>query len=232
VKRIFLIVPFLITWIGFIDAHEHWIDLENYRPVQGETTGIFVCSGHYFPKSAAALSERVLCDTKVLCPDGKTRDYVTTEEGTMRSGEFQCRSGGTHLFSFCLKRPPLTEPEYRAVAIASGEGEDGDSIAYGTGEGLEIRPRGTVGRLEKGDTVPLQLLFDGEPVASSLSVSIEGEKNFTLQTSREGSANLPLKMEGRYLVTARHHGKGCSLTFRIGADPRKIASSNAGIEEE
>ena len=214
-RKLFFTGAIIFLFCSNAFSHEHWINLENFYPIRGEKTKIFICSGHYFPKSSTVLGERLLHDTKVISPEGKEYLYKTEEKRNHRVGEVIFESTGTYIITFSLKRPPLKEPEYWAKSIVIVEKENKDETFYKVGDGLEIVPREKISTLKKGEELPLILLYKGKPVESTLSVSVEGKKNFFLRTKKNGTAMLKIKREGRYLITAAYRGKGCSLTFCI-----------------
>jgi uncharacterized GH25 family protein len=195
-------------------AHEHWIDLENFHPGKGEKAKIFICSGHYFPKSSATLSERVLHTTMVK-PDGEIIAYTTIEEKNRRAGELIFESTGAYIIRFFLKKPQLKEPLYWASSIVIVEAENEDTGFYSLGNGLEIVPQKKISDLRKGDTLPLILLYDGKRVGSTLSVSPEDGKSYFMRTKKTRPALIKIEGRGKYLIRAKHKGKACSLTFSI-----------------
>ena len=210
-------------------SHGHWIDLENFYPAQGEKTVIFICSGHSFPASSFALGERLLSDTGITHPSRSQRrildtaplndmeEYTYTTKGgkKRRAGEFVFETKGTHLVRFSLKKPPLKEPIYCAKSIVLVGNQSEDNISYALASQIEVVPEKNIFTLTKGERLPLRLLYDGKPVRSTFSISIEGKKNFFLQTNKDGLALLKITRQGRYLITSHYKGKGCSLTFRI-----------------
>lgn len=195
-------------------AHEHWIDLESFYPVKGEKTKIFICSGHYFPKSSFALSERLL-HTQVIKPDKEIIVYKTMEEKNRRVGEVVFESTGTYIIRFFLKKPQLKEPLCWANSIAIVEAENDDTTFYSLGDGLEIVPQKKISGLRKGDRLPLILLYNGKQVSSTLSISPEVGKSYFMRTEKGRPALIKIKHEGRYLIRANYKGKGCSLTFYV-----------------
>ena len=196
-------------------AHEHWIDLEDFSPGVGDSVGIFICSGHYFPRSKHVLGDRLLCDMKVIGPGGKEQGFSTAQVEEKRAGRFVFDVGGTHIVTFSLRRPPLKEPEYRATSLVCvGDGESAET-KFDNGTGLEIVPGKNPCALDRDEKLPLQLLYLGKPVGSTLSISIEGEKNFFLRTHESEPALLDARRPGKYLVTAHYRKKGCSLTFSM-----------------
>lgn len=197
-------------------AHEHWIDLDRCNFTQGEKATISISSGHYFSKSELALSDRLLSDTKIIGPDKKEHVFSTQEGEKSRTSEHSFKTAGTHVITFTLKKPPVDEPLYWAKSIVFvGTDKNDDINLYRTGVGLEIVPGKSLSTIKTGEKLPLRLLYNGEPVASAFSVSVQGKADFSLLTDKAGVAMLKIKKEGKYFITAPYQGMGCSLTFCI-----------------
>lgn len=212
-KKIFLIlVFFLFSKISF--SHEVWIDLENFTPEKNEKTKIFICSGHYFPKSEQAIDEKILHNTKIITPSRKVFEYSTKKSKNLREGEYRFEEEGTYLILLSIKRPVTQEPVYLSKAIVS-VGRESD-FQYTAEQELEIIPLKNISLIKKGDTLPLKILFDRKPAKVTLNISVEGKKNFSISSNEKGEAELKINNFGRYLIFTNYKGKGCSLTFYVG----------------
>ncbi len=214
-RKLALVGIFVSLFCTSVLSHEHWIDLEEFYPLPGEKTIISICTGHYFPKSTLALSERLLYDTRVISPDGERYTYETKDEKNRRVAGLVFKSAGIHLISFSLKKPPMKEPLYFAKSIVLVKEKGGNGVSYALGCQMEIVPGKDIFTLEKGEELPLRLLYNGKPATSTFSISVDGKKNFFLRTNKNGLALLKVTSPGRYLITAHYKGKGCSLTFCI-----------------
>ena len=216
VKRTLGVVG-ILTWTASVGlAHEHWLDVEDYYPAAGAKLSISVCSGHSFPESSTVLKERVLRGTRVVSPEGKESAYQASEDGKKRKAQIDAGNAGVYLVLFELGPPQMKEPMYQAKAIVvAGDADDEDG--YKVGRNLEIVPLARVSAKANGDTLPLALVFNGERVAGRITVEPAKGRSVTLSTTRERAAELKLVGGGRHLATASHKGKGCSLTFSVGA---------------
>jgi len=199
-------------------AHEHWIDADCFYPGAGGTVTIHVCSGHYFPKSSFALKDKVLEGVMVQGAGGKAIAVTTAEEEKRRTGILTLASGGVHVVSFSLKRPRAKEPSYEGRALLVVGSKTDDTSRYAMGIGLELIPEKPVSELMPGDALPVSLRLNGEPLSGSLSVSAAGGKTSSLRTEPNRPASIRLRKAGRYLVTASHEGRGCSLVFMVRED--------------
>lgn len=196
-------------------AHEHWIDVDNFYPHTGTSSCVRVCSGHYFPKSSFALKDKVLECVTVREPGGKAVTVTTVEEEKQRTGILPLASRGVKIVSFSLKRPRAKEPSYEGKALLVVGSKTDDTSRYALGTGLELIAGKPVSELTPGDELPVSLRLNGQPLSGTLSVSEEGGKTFSLRTQPDRPASLRIRKAGRYLVTARHKGRGCSLVFMV-----------------
>lgn len=196
-------------------AHEHWMDGDDFYPDSGSTVGVHICSGHYYPKSSFALKDNVLELVTVRGPDGETVPVTTAEEAKRRTGALAVDAEGIHVVSFTLKRPRAKEPGYEGKALFVAGSTSDDANRYALGTGLELVPGKPVSELKPGDELPLSLRLDGVPLAGMLSISAEGGKTSSLRAEPDHPASIRLRKAGRYLVTASHAGRGCSLVFMV-----------------
>ena len=196
-------------------AHEHWIDVDNFYPDTGTSVCVRLCSGHYFPKSSFALKDKVLEGVTVRGPDGKAVAVTTAEEEKQRTGILALASKSVHVVSFSLRRPRAKEPSYEGKALLVVGSKEDDTSRYALETGLELIPEKPVSELTPGDELPVSLRLNGQPLSGSLSVSAEGGKTSSLRTEPDRPASIKLRKAGRYLVTASHEGRGCSLVFMV-----------------
>lgn len=118
------------------------------------------------------------------------------------------------------------------------KGPASDAALKPTGSGLEIVPLVNPSRLDEGGTFPVQVLFDGKPLAGTeISLHGGGEHGHDEQgnhdaglgsftTDKEGKASIPTKEHGTYLILTRHRvewkdgpvavkSHSVSLTFQV-----------------
>ncbi len=225
-----LLIPVLMLSFmaaGTAYCHYSWVDFDNFSPLPGAEVKIFLCNGHYFPKSEIALKDRLITDKKIISCEGNISTFTTVAEKTIRKGSVVFEDAGTHVVTFSLMKPVKKEPLFCAksiITVGSGVEED---FSYELGQVFEIVPQKAISLLKEGDSLPLKLLYKGKPLKSSLLVTVMldkpvllfiTKKNFTLGTGSDGKGVLRIKKAGKYLVTAEHKGRGCSLTFYVGQD--------------
>jgi len=195
-------------------AHEHWIDVDCFYPGVSQAVTVHLCSGHRFPRSSFALKEEVVASFTCRGPDGVTIPLVTTGDGKQRTGAFEPATRGDHVLSFVLKRPRAETPSFEGRAILVVGNQD-DASCYATGRGLELVPEHPLADLVPGDVLPLSLRMDGRRIAGVLSVVPAGGKVSSLSTGAARPARAKLSQAGRYLVSATHAGRSCSLVFVV-----------------
>lgn len=205
-KLIFVLIFLFVNCF----AHEHWIDLENSAPSVGTKTKVFVKSGHNFPKSEFVLGKNLLKELKVISPNKKIISYQLDIEKDARSCFVVFDSSGSYVLYFVVSRPPENEEVYFGKSIINiGKQTEVSNV----GSKLEIIP---YGEFKQNNKIKLQVLFDKKPIKTTISVSVEGKKNFFVQTNNEGVVELELKYPKRYLITTSYKKYGCSLTFFVG----------------
>ena len=196
-------------------AHEHWLDADCFYPEAGQTVTVHVCSGHYFPKSSFALTDKVLERVTRRSPGNETAAVETVTGKKQRTGVLALTAEGTYILDFSLKRPRAREPSYEGKAILVVGDRSDHTNRYATGAGLELVPEMPISALRQGDELPVSVRLDGKRVSASVSVTAEGGKTSRLTAGPDRPASLRLRKAGRYLVTAGHGGRGCSLVFRV-----------------
>ncbi len=216
-RRFFIILFPLLLPFG-AGAHEHWIDVECFYPDPAQEVDVRLCSGHHFPKSAFVLKDQVVSAVAWRSPDGTEAPIETREGEKERVGTVTSAIPGAHLVSFVLKRPRAPQPSYEGKAIVVVGSETGVD-AYARGHGLELVPQRLLSDVAPGDVLPVSLCLDGREVAGPVSASRAGGKTSLLTTDVDRPAQLKLSGPGRYLVTASHNGRGCSLVFMVTNGP-------------
>ncbi len=213
-------------------AHEHWMDGDDFYPVTGSTVCVHVCSGHYFPRSSFALKDHVLESVTARGPDGAAAAVATVKEEKQRTGILAMDSEGVHVVTFTLKRPRAKEPSYEGKVLFVVGSQSDDTSRYALETGLELVPGKPVSALTPGDELPISLRLNGALLAGTLSISAEGGKTSSLRTEPNRPASVRLRKAGRYLVTASHEERGCSLVFMVrkaGGRKSEVPPSPCGL---
>ncbi len=209
-----LLIVFLLLG-GLLPAHENWLMPEQFSAAPGQTVTVRLCGGHYFPESSFAVKDKLVYQTVVISPAGDTTAFSTTALKKYRRGEITLPEEGLYQVLAILKRPQKKEPEYWMKTVVQA-GTGNQSLAFSAGNGLEIIPGRSLGTLRVGDELPVQVLYHQAPVQGSLSISIDGRKNYTVKTGETGRTTLHIKRAGRYLLFLTRGSQGSSLTFQAG----------------
>lgn len=205
----------LLLFTGFLFAHENWLMTDQFITDPGKTITVYLCGGHYFPESGFAVKDKLVYKTVVVSPGGDTTAFKTTIDGKRRRGEIILTEKGAYQVVAILKRPQKKEPEYWMKSVILTGTETGPTN-YASGQGLEIVPGIGLSKVTIGDDLPLRILFNNEPVKGTLSISIDGKKNFSLKTDAGGRTTLSVKRSGNYMLYVSRGSQGSSLTFHIG----------------
>jgi len=200
-----------------VSAHEHWIDLESFYPEVGDTVGVQVRSGHYFPKSALTLSEKVMQGVSVVTPEGAPLSLDTEAGEREWTAAVAAQEQGVHVVSFALKRRRAAKPTYEGRAIFVVSPGDDSPDRHALGSGLELIPAAGVSELRPGGVVPVSLSLDGETIEGEVAVVPENGRGATVETGPGSPALVSLREAGRYLLSASVKGRGCSLVFQVRA---------------
>ncbi len=212
IKRILAAAAYVLI-PAVLYAHECWIAAENYFPAENTETRVYVCSGHGFPESETVISEILLDGIYIINPAGERAGLKAVLNSDKNC--WQARASvvtGTYLAAFTLKRPQMKEPLLWGKAIIIAGADTGE---YVTGEGLEIAPLGKLRDARVSGNLKLGLYNNGARISGVLNINPEKERAYTMRAGEENPADIRMSAGGRYLVTARHGRRTCSLTFRI-----------------
>ncbi len=212
-KELVILFLFMVSVSIVAYAHEHWIDLEDFQPKVGQNIKIFVKSGHNFPKGEFVIDERLLKEIKVYQVNkNETKNYLLNKTKEARFANVVFDSTGTYIISFTITRPPKDEPIYFGESVVN-VGDVAEEIKKEESFLLKILP--VRNNFVLHDKIQFKVFYNGNPVKTTINVSVDGKKNFFLQTNKNGEFILELKSSGKYLLTTSHGKYGCSLTFFV-----------------
>lgn len=235
-NKCLLVSVLLLSAPIMVLAHDYWIEPDNFQPAAGDKINAVISGGHSFPLSEFAVSDKLLTETCVALPSGKKLPYKTQEDKEKKcrtSEDVSLTQTGIYLLQFQIKKPQERQPLFYAKSILSIEDTpvtptEFNPISYTLGCLMEIIPLSDIGKLKKGDELPLQLIYENKPMKETFEIAIKypdkpedkgksrtAEEHFTLKTDKEGRAKLKVADSGRYLIVVEHKGEGCSLTFYV-----------------
>jgi uncharacterized GH25 family protein len=204
-----LLIIFMLSLTSELYSHEVWIDATSRGAKNKRSVAIKLCNGHSFPASSFKISKRIIRSFQVVSPDGKITKLRISEREKHLESSYEIKQAGTYVVEGTLKNPP----RYFLKSLFSHKRCQKSKLKLG--REFEIVPDNCPSILKIGDRLSLKILFNGKPLAASLSVSIDGKTNFHSSSDRQGVYSFTIRRRGYYLVTTAHGGKSCSLTFQI-----------------
>jgi uncharacterized GH25 family protein len=216
-------------------AHEFWLEPKDFKPKVGQVVPIDIRIGQHFkgdsfPFVRAEFKRFVVIDGRNEAPvkgtDGdepavrtkfaKTGLMVFAHYSTPETVDFDDWAefeeylkyeGADHLVPRPANLKAKIKESYSRCAkllLAVGEGEGADRF---TGMPLELVAEQNPYRLKAGDTLTVQLLLAGKPLAGAQIVAFakaEREKRPLYRTGADGRAQIALPAAGPYLLNAVH----------------------------
>jgi uncharacterized GH25 family protein len=214
----------VVTFAAPAHGHQPWVLPDDAHIAPGESTAIHVYFGHSFPAADALAIER-LERARYAGPGGDTgridaggrvpfASPALGEPGTWVIGVEQARG-------YWTKTPdggrPLPRSEVDEAVRCSYSGNAATTmVRVGDGQAwadvrsldyrLEILPRADPTRLAGGDSLAVEVRFDGQPHAGPLLAfhAASGEEPFaTVEADETGSAEIELAGRGPWMLLAR-----------------------------
>ncbi|NDY95696.1 DUF4198 domain-containing protein [Wenzhouxiangella limi] len=211
---------------GSVHAHHPWVLAEPAQVEPGQAVQVLPYFGHAFPGDEEMAADRLAQATVTLADgqqialdlagDGAVTSPPLSEPGVSVIGVRQARGYWTQTTEGG-QRLPRSEVANAVRCSYSDNGSKtlvkvGDSgpsaVATSLGHRLEIIPQGEPNTLQAGDTLPVQVLFEGQPHAGPLLAfhSASGEDPYAvLETNADGRTEVMLEGEGPWLLLA--HGE-------------------------
>ena len=228
-KKIVSVLCFLMMVTAALPVWGHmlWINVSDYAPEVGESVFIEVGWGHKFPKDEIVKEER-LSRTYALDPQGNAAPLKQLSAGRY---ELAVNQKGAYLVYAEIKPGVYTKTtegykqqnrkglanalhcvsyEMRAKAVINAGGVE-QGLSHETNDFVEMVPLANPATLKEGDTLPVRVLYKGEPLfrdfihATYAGFSNEDETfAFSTMVNREGIANIKLLKKGEWLIKAPH----------------------------
>ena len=206
---VYVIIFFSIINFKNANAHDHWILPSNFNPNVGDTVEIYVRSGHHFPESEMALSDKIVHEVFVITPDNQKVNISTTIDDKERKGKYGVSQDGIHRILFTLKRKLSSEPNYYGMSYFSTKQSTDkkcDQVEYIK---LKIIPR-----FDNGKINSFQSFYDNNPLSTTLNIYSDTGKNYSRITDKQGILKNPFESDGCYLITTSSSGITTSLTVK------------------
>jgi len=233
---LFVVVCFSIS-TGPAEAHDLWLNVDNHYAEAGGRTTAKVVFGHNFPYYDILITRDKLSGFSYLCPDGQTREVENTWEDKKAeskggysyktgalAGDITLEQNGTYVVAAYRKvkgdREHVTSEKYGKSIIVVGKGNNMVSRAFG--HRIEIVPLKNPSEVKPGGSFPVQVLFEGKPLATHVYATYAGyyseDEPFPLftQSDKTGVAYIKISRPGVWMVVSNHKVDfSASLTFEI-----------------
>ncbi len=212
-------------------AHDTWGVMPDYNLKAGQTAELDVVSSHLFavpatakdlvePDSLAQVvfkgpsgsttgvagADKAFKSVKPLKADGTYLAVATTKPGFKSKTTDGYKTGTKKDFSDVIE---CSYSEKFAKAIFTVGAAGGKAWAQELGQKLEIVPLQDPATLKAGDVLSVKVLFDGQPLATTISGTYAGfseEQNtwaYTTSTNKDGIAKIKLLHDGAWLLMAK-----------------------------
>ncbi|MFZ5584608.1 MAG: DUF4198 domain-containing protein [Thermodesulfobacteriota bacterium] len=206
-------------------AHDLWITVDN--PQAGQPAHIVVGYGHAFPADEGADKDK-LAPAYLIGPAGRVEaqpgaklDFVT--KTPLAEGSYVAVSG--RAAQWYTKSPegyqdkPKNQVPGAVTCIRSAKyakailnvGKAAGDVSQPVGQTLEITPLANPAGIKAGGGLPVQVLFEGKPLAGcqvfATFAGFSDQANtfaFAAKTDKEGKAVVKVWHPGLWLVLAKH----------------------------
>ena len=226
----------LLVFVGFFvnshlaGAHDLWLNVDNHYPEAGGKATVTVVFGHNFPYYDILISRDSLAGFSYLCPDGQIREVEKTwedkkgEKSGALAGDITFEQKGTYLVTAFRKvkgdKEHVPSEKYGKSILIVGKGNA--IISKPFGHRIEIIPLKNPSEVKPGESIPIQVLFEGKPLSTYVYATYAGyyseDEPFPVsaKSNAEGVAHVRISQPGIWLVVANHKVDfSASLTFEI-----------------
>ncbi len=211
-------------------AHDLWIVIDNYYPAVGEKVRAKIMFSHKFPEYDILISRKQLTEFYYITPDGQKKEVVKTWEEKMGAGkgyligEIPIEKEGTYIIcaSRKIKGENCAQPseKYGKAIVTASKGNN--IISQSSNNRLEIIPLITPSEMIVGDTLPLKILYEGEPLSTHIYGTYAGycsveEPFYTFTRSDEnGMAYMKISQPGLWFIAVNFKRDfSASLTYEM-----------------
>jgi uncharacterized GH25 family protein len=206
-------------------AHDMWITTDQALP--GKPLHIIVGWGHSFPQGEPTGKDKLLpayvmgAQGRLETKPGEGQDFLTT--APLAKGSYVVVSGRASQWYTKTAEGPQDAPKNqvpgalsclrsakytKAVVNLGGAAED---VSKPVGQTLEIVPLANPASIKAGGDLPVQVLFEGKPLASAevkgtfAGFTADGKAfAFAAHADKEGKLMVKLWHQGLWLLVAKH----------------------------
>jgi uncharacterized GH25 family protein len=220
----------LLASSSLATAHDLWLNVDNHSPKAGEKSAVKVVFGHNFPYYDILIKRDSLAAFSCLRPDGQTtevestREEKTGERAGALAGEITFDREGTYVITACRKvkgdKEHVASEKYGKSLVVVGKGTENVGKAFG--HRIEIIPRKNPTEVKAGETIPVRILFEGQPLSTHVYATYAGYSSesepfpVAVRSNEKGDADVPISCAGTWMVVSNHKVDfSASLTFEV-----------------
>ncbi len=228
-----LLLPAVIFFSRPVCAHYASVTMDNYHPAAGDAVTVDIGFGHKFPAEGemrkAAYQHTTLA---VIDREGNTRELTVTPRKERGNEPVKVTFDEKGVYTILLSKKNFSSKttkgykyqprnaldgvihskwsETVSKALVNVGGVDSVYTAAATGERFRIVPLENPFNLEKGQTLPVKVTFDGDPWRGMIYATYENFSDkkdtfaFTTKTDKKGLAHIKLLQKGKWLIKADH----------------------------
>jgi len=228
VKQMILMSILIIFAATSVQSHMLWLNVSDYTPEPGKEVKIEIGWGHDFPKSEN-MKDGIFNSIYALDESGNKTDlkqlsplqysFTPEKQGIYRIAAninpgFMTKTTDGHKMQTkkgIENAVSCFHFDMRTKAVISTIGATGEGFKTPTGDKLEIIPLKDPASLKEGESFPVKVLYDGQPLANAeVKASYEGFTGkahtypYETVTDNNGEATVKIDKKGNWVVIALH----------------------------
>ncbi len=232
-NMLWICLALVLSLISFnrLNAHDLWINVEDYTPDLGTPLWITLGYGHYYLCPGTEFIEKQYRGKVFLIdPDGRRLKLKAIDSWGYESGALQKK--GTYLIATTKKGMFFTKTTegYKrgrskkglknvisctysakyAKAIVNVGGSGGNIFSKPVGHKLEIIPLKDPANLRQGDYLPIKVIYNNKPLKTEVFATYAGFSSdksvfaYATRTDERGTAEIKIIRSGIWLVKVGH----------------------------
>ena len=228
----FALVLSLMAFSQPINAHDLWLNAEDYTPEVGKPVRLTLGYGHYYlSPGSEVMPQEYLDKIYIISPEGRQLKLKAASRGGYKT-DVSLQDSGTYLAVATKKAGFSTKTtegykrgrskkglknvisctysaKYAKAIVNVGKG-GGKNFSRPIGHKLEIIPLNDPANLSEGDYFPVKVLYNKEPLRTEIVATYAGfstEKNtfaYATKTDKEGIGKIKLLKSGIWLIKVGH----------------------------
>lgn len=229
-----------VTTLKPANAHDLWINVDNYYPSAGEKVRAKVVFGHNFPYEDILISQKDITEFSYVTPEGTKKPVTNLWEavkgnrnasykkgslvGEINLSTCGCKEGTYVIIASRVRKGNKyhvpSEKYGKAIIVVGNKGTK--NVSYVFGHRIEIVPLKNPSDVKPGDYFPVKVLFEGKPLSTYVYATYAGYWSETepfpvmAKSGDDGIAYIKISRPGVWLIVCNHKVDfSASLTFEI-----------------